>query len=332
MFVYACGNNLDDWLRIGFSNILSTNSLELTDKFDESDALVVINWNPRFKRLLRKARKAKKLTFLVVTEPGAVIAQHSMDNFKVNFSDVIEIGRAKGPETICYFQDNHLNYFEKALAERKSKTVAIAANKSSFLKGELYGLRRKTFSTQFELDVFGKEWERGFFWTGYMALRQLLSACRTPGRLTLRSLQFVFLFPRENYGPVDNKIEAMSFYRQALVIENSEEYMSEKLLDAICAGCIPIYVGANPNDFDIPDNLVVRCPPQLEAVVAGIQRAGTIDYETWKIQAREWLSDPNVLGRRKAVAVMGKVAARISLNLSTHTEDRPESKKLEGEN
>lgn len=332
MLVYVCGNNLDDWLRIGFSDILSTNSLELTDKLDESDALLVINWNPRFKRLLRKARKANKLAFLVATEPGSVIAQHRMDKFKANFYDVIEIGRARGPATICYFQDNHLDYFEKPLAERKSKTVAISANKSSFLKGELYGLRRKIYSTQFDLDVFGKEWERGYFWTGYMALRQLLAACRTPGRLTLRSLQFVFLFPRKNYGPVNNKIEAMSLYRQALVIENSEEYMSEKLLDAICAGCIPIYVGASPNDFDIPDNLVVSCSSEFEAVVSGIQRAGTVDYETWKIQARNWLSDPNVLGRRKAAAVMDKVAARISLSLSTHKEDRPKTMKLEGEN
>lgn len=330
MRAYLCGNNLGDWKSAGFTKVLKTHSIEISESLEDADALLVINWSPKFNKLLRRARRAKKLTFLVLTEPGVVIAQHGMNHFKAKFSEVIEIGRARGEQTIPYFQECDLDFFDRPLEERTSSTVAISANKSSFLKGELYGLRRRVYNLELDLDVYGKDWDKGYLWTSAMAARQFLSAVRSPHRLSVRSLAQILLRPKNNLGQVENKIEVMSHYRQALVIENSSEYMSEKLLDAFCAGCIPVYVGANPHDFEVPANLMVSCSPRLESVLGGMKEAMSIDYESWKTQVRDWLSNPDVLNRRKSVQVMAEVAERISLKLGLDS-GQPRSTKLEGE-
>jgi len=323
---YLCGNNLGDWLSAGFQRVLKTHHIEISETLEDADALLVINWSPKFNKLLRRARRAKKFTFLVVTEPAVVIAQHGMNPFKAKFSSVIEIGRARGAQTILYFQESNLKYFDRPLEERWSRTVAVSANKSSFLKGELYGLRRRVYNLEPDLDVYGKDWDKGYLWTSAMAAKQFLSAVRSPHRLSMRSLPQVLVNPKNNLGEVENKLEAMSRYRQALVIENSSEYMSEKLVDAFCAGCIPIYVGASPHDFEIPANLVVSCSPKIESVQSGIKKAMSLDYAIWKTQVRDWLSNPEVLHRRKSVEVMAEVAERINLELKLEAGQRRPSR------
>lgn len=313
MIMYLCGNNLEDWLRAGFSKILAQQSLEIAEKLEEADALVVINWHPKFGKFLTQARRDKKLTFLIVSEPGVVIAEHGLDHFKTKFSEVIEIGRPQGPLSVPYFQECNLDYFDRSLEERQPKTVAVSSNKSAFLKGELYSLRRRIYSVPQVIDVYGKDWDKGYLWTGTMALKQLLVALRTPNLLSLGSLADLFVRPKNYLGQVEDKFEVMSHYRQALVIENSVEYMSEKLMDAICAGCIPIYVGAGLQDFGVPTNLVIHCSAAIDSVRAGMCEAMSIDYESWKVQARDWLLNSDVLKKREPAEVMALVASRISL-------------------
>lgn len=315
MIVYVCGNNVDDWLRAGFAKFLAQESLEIGEELEDSDALLVINWQPKFGKFLAKAIRDKKPTFLIITEPSVVIAEHGVDQFKSRFTEVIEIGRPQGSGSIPYFQECNLDYFNRDLKERQPKTVAVSSNKSAFLKGELYGLRRRIYGLSEDLEVFGKDWDKGYLWTFTMALKQLLVALRTPNLLSLRSFAHVLVRPKSYLGEIDDKSEVMSQYRQALVIENSVEYSSEKLLDALCAGCIPIYVGSSLGDFGVPTSLVIHCSPELESVRGAISDAYSIDYEHWKAQARDWLMNPDVLNNRRPSEVMALVASRINSRL-----------------
>jgi hypothetical protein len=54
------------------------------------------------------------------------------------------------------------------------------------------------------------------------------------------------LYGRE-YNPIDDKIEALGDYKFSIVIENykSDLFFSEKLIDCLVSGTIPIYWGAN---------------------------------------------------------------------------------------
>jgi hypothetical protein len=75
-----------------------------------------------------------------------------------------------------------------------------------------------------------------------------------------------------------------------VVIENSIDYMSEKLLEAIAAGSIPVYVGPPVTEFGIPAELVVQVNPDLQSVNEGVSRALKLDYESWAKSCEMWLS------------------------------------------
>ena len=64
-------------------------------------------------------------------------------------------------------------------------------------------------------------------------------------------------------GPVENKIEFLSSYKFSIAMENSEGdgYLSEKIIDSLLSGTIPIYYGdytldeyINPNSFILIKN------------------------------------------------------------------------------
>ena len=54
--------------------------------------------------------------------------------------------------------------------------------------------------------------------------------------------------------PMD-KHRIIQQYRYSLVVENSSDYCSEKLFDVVINGSIPIYVGPNLDNYEIPNSL-----------------------------------------------------------------------------
>ena len=61
-------------------------------------------------------------------------------------------------------------------------------------------------------------------------------------------------------GKVKNKIKFLSFYKFSIAMENSEGqgYISEKILDSLIAGTIPIYYGGYMIDeFINPKSLIL---------------------------------------------------------------------------
>jgi hypothetical protein len=54
-------------------------------------------------------------------------------------------------------------------------------------------------------------------------------------------------------------IDIMSKYTFALIIENcnGDGYVSEKIYDALCVGCIPLYYGNNNSQLNIPTDCYI---------------------------------------------------------------------------
>jgi hypothetical protein len=93
-------------------------------------------------------------------------------------------------------------------------------------------------------------------------------------------------------GLAGDKLEVYANYKVALVIENSPEYMSEKLLDALFAGCIPVYVGPPVEKFGLPKDLVVESAPNVAALSDAVARAKRMDYAAWLARAVDYLQNP----------------------------------------
>ena len=157
---------------------------------------------------------------------------------------------------------------------REKKFVVIQGNKFSARKGELYSLRRKVIrKLGNKVDLFGTNWNKGF---AFDWLHWSVSAVNSNlNELSLKSIIGIGRRYKNYSGPVNNKREELLKYRYAIVIENSADFVSEKLFDCVSAGCIVIYTGPALEKFGINDSdlilghggkteIVQRCNELLE--------------------------------------------------------------------
>jgi hypothetical protein len=89
---------------------------------------------------------------------------------------------------------------------------------------------------------------------------------------------------------VDDKFEFTSQYAVALVIENESTYVSEKLLEAIQAGCIPVYVGPEISEEWLPRDLYVRANPDVMSIRKALEQAIAMNLAAAQHLQKQWLS------------------------------------------
>ncbi len=178
-----------------------------------------------------------------------------------------------------------------AEGERLEKIVLVNANKYSATFGELYSLRRACISNLENVVVFGAGWNDSKL---TRILTIMKEAMRTLGGFSLpKGFQKHWsIVPQDYRGVVPNKLEVTSKFKYALVIENSTEYVTEKLFDALLAGCIPVYVGAPLDGFYVPDDLYVRADATVESIEKAFEAAKQRDFTQHLESVRNWLQSP----------------------------------------
>ena len=179
---------------------------------------------------------------------------------------------------------------------RRKRAALVNGNKFSWISGELYSLRRRLIAVDSNLDVFGPGWDLSRFERVKTNVLEALRALATP-----RSLRFgarnAFLRPPNLMGPVDDKIRALAEYKVCVVIENSFELVTEKLVDAWMAGCIPVYVGPDLRSFAIPNTSYVYSEPSVGGIQSAITTALEMDWEVFNESLQKWLKSPNFTER-----------------------------------
>lgn len=163
---------------------------------------------------------------------------------------------------------NNLQQF-KYWSQRKNKSVMILSNKFSAVKGQNYTLRRKTDLIRdpygsYLVDLFGEQWNLGFFYDYRHFLGQLYRT--PPSKIDYKSWQCLGKKQPNYFGPTKDKHSTASEYRINLVIENSAEYVSEKLFEAHLAQSIVIYVGANLRSEGIDPGIAINCEPNVQSI------------------------------------------------------------------
>jgi hypothetical protein len=166
---------------------------------------------------------------------------------------------------------------------RKKKFVVIQGNKFSARKGELYSLRRRVITAlKGKIDLYGTDWDKGpaFAWMHWsMSLVNSNIHEFSPKSMVGIGQKF-----KSYFGPVTSKRETFLKYRYAIVIENSADFVSEKLFDAISAGCIVIYTGPNLKEFGIEDTSLILGPQKKSEILKRCnQLLGLSDAEQYLI-------------------------------------------------
>jgi hypothetical protein len=145
--------------------------------------------------------------------------------------------------------------------KREIPLSLIAGNKVSPYKEENYRIRRRIAhevdSTL--LKVFGPQWKspvKSKVWHRLATVRFALINRTIPN---LRSI-YGDLHWKYNaaIGFIDNKHEVLENTKFAIVVENSNTYVSEKLFDALVNRCIPIYVGPKLVEMRLPSGIAIE--------------------------------------------------------------------------
>jgi hypothetical protein len=268
---------------LGFGVVRSLNQSPLE--------VICVDWNPLDRAFSRWLKRNKGSATLVINEPSVVVPEHSNIKLRGLFKRVVEVGRPFSHPIVPWPQ-TWTPQSKSGSMKFSDKAVLIQSAKYSFVRGQLYGLRISLASSEKRIDVFGHGWME-YRWLTLARLGvELTRALRGRAKLDLSTLKTAFKRPINYLGPVANKQLAMSNYKVALVIENSQEYMSEKLFDAFFARCIPVYVGAELEPFGIPRALYVKANATQESVSEAITLALSLDYDSWRSQVDEFLGRP----------------------------------------
>jgi len=246
----------------------------------EPEALVTLNDQPKAGLLQSKFQIAAARSALValeprVTSPG-MYTSRSLRNYQHRYAASPLWAKDMGGQAFLWPQNLHSRpamHTETAYA-----ATMINAEKRSAIKGSLYGLRRSAIlaldAEEVSLAVIGAGWTDTRVRRADSAARAIAKATLTQQRpYGKEAFSQLDIRPKTALGSIQNKSEAFALAPISIVIENSADYMSEKLIDAICSGVAPVYVGPPLDLLGLPDEIAIGSDPTVESVVAAVQRA-----------------------------------------------------------
>ena len=245
---------------------------------------------------LRKARNLgidSAHSVLVINEPKVVRPTNFDSQVQSNYGFIVVVGGnpSEYKTTINWPQPWRLGNTGE-ITNRIQKPVIVISNRISFIQGENYSLRRKVVSELGVIDYFGRDWDYSFNQKLFHLMSNAKIALQNGFIPKFQSMENWFRnFPNSG-GEIPSKDTILQKYKYSITIENSNGYLSEKLFDCFFNSTIPIYVGPNPAEYGIPEELVIHCPGDFKSVVDGIYRARELDYKEWCKKLDQWLRKP----------------------------------------
>jgi hypothetical protein len=101
-------------------------------------------------------------------------------------------------------------------------------------------------------------------------------------------------YPR-TFGEIEDKHAILKDSKFSVVIENSGDYVSEKLLDSLIEGCIPIYVGSHFEGTNLGEELVIRTAMGPEGLMDFLESLSPEIIKNRLSSIREFLLSPAFL-------------------------------------
>lgn len=287
--------------------VLTQNGMELVESLRfQPDVLICVDWTPRVRATVSQARRLGIKTVLVVNEPTVVIIDHGKKSVLAKFDRVLMVGRPN-EEPLLPWPQSWIGIEVDASKKRLQRALMIQASKFSFVRGQLYSLRLRIAAKDTRLDLFGIGWHEQVHRRMLRLVWEFLYALRGRARLDFDCLKNFSLAPLAYLGPTEDKVFLMTHYKVAVVIENSMEFMSEKLFDCFFAKCIPVYVGPSLVNFGIPDNLYVRAEPNENSVALAITKALAMDYDSWNSDISVFLSEGGTRAQWSSLGAIEKI-------------------------
>jgi len=255
--------------------------------------------------------KTTEALFNHVFSPGLL---KSDSKFTLGWPHALEADPTNPGTEIVYFEDFKEKSSESEFASWSSRSIKlsmIAANKVSPISDGNYGIRRDlAHKLPMEiLHVYGSLWNSSFWDKAVHRLKVLKFNVSYGTPVNLFSLYGNFFRKYSTArGFVSNKFGILNDSKFALVIENSNTYVSEKIFDAIFAGTVPLYIGPSLQKLGLPSNIAIPIRGDREEILTILQTITNEDvikilkagksFLKGKVYLNEWTE--NVVYRRIA--------------------------------
>ena len=255
---------------------------------ENADFLVLFNYKSSVYSRFIKSGGKRENTVLIRMEPYAVYPAQYKQKITYKFGLIITTGNSEidskkflnvnwpykyhlNPATpaildpnlndILERQTNNSQEIYETWNNRETRISMIAANKVSPTSNSNYKLRRQLAKqlTSDALNVYGPLWNSSIWPKARHRIAVLYAAM---GQGTFPNLFEVYgnfwrTYPNA-LGEIRDKHEVLTKSKFALVIENSNDVITEKLFDALINGAIPLYVGPDLSKAGLPENLAIQ--------------------------------------------------------------------------
>jgi len=258
---------------------------------EDPDLVLCLDWTPSARGPVESAKKRGIRCILVVFEPIVVIPENWLADIRSLFSAVIEVG-SPSADPLLPWPQNWPQSNPRPFTKRLDRAVMVQGRKFSFVKGQQYSLRARVARSDARVDVYGANWDQNPLRVVARLFLELANAFKAGLPMDYAAVSTGFSKPLNWLGPTRDKHSTLSAYKASVVIENSPNYMSEKLFDALFSGCIPVYVGPPLDRFEVPRGLYLHAEPNLKSVLHCLNLALSMSHENWLPLASEYLSSP----------------------------------------
>lgn len=292
-------------------------------EFDNPRADVFVSFNHHGKALsIIKENIEINRRILIIQEPLVVQPANYSKRIQSKYGSIISMTPEAGNERLPWPQANWPEFNLDFTKRADGSIILVNANKSSFLPGSSYGLRRKVINAfvreGIPFDLAGSGWDR----KGFSQFKQNLIGIAYAIINGYVPRISEFSFPTKNnkflnkHGIVQSKYDLMAQKEFAVVIENSQTYISEKLFDAVIAGCIPLFCGPDLADFGIPHGVAVELPNRPQAFVEAYKTLTQSEKDLIRRRGQEWLSSPQTIQTWSQNPALERLASEISNQIS----------------
>ena len=309
-----------------FFKELENNGFKIVkNRFDLKYEILICNgYKSKIEMLFIRIFSKPKLNYLIIWEPiqsePRIYKRKFLNNFNEIFVPTPIWAMRKNTHLFNWPQNTEVTPLEtyNEWRNRTNKTVCIFANKFSVIKGELYSLRREVLSNPKiaeEVDLYGRNWSRRNAWKILEIIKSIIKS-----NLMLISLQSLNNFnPKiKNYlGSVENKNAAIKNYRISLVIENSPNYLSEKLFDALISQSIVIFVGIELDKIGLNKEIAIQVDPDInkisEAITKITHQSEREQYDILIKQQKEFRKNLSEWDNKIVLSNLAKDISKLSL-------------------
>ena len=256
----------DDEPWSSFANAIYLHGHEIVNWKEKPDVVIFNNFSKRiFRRISPDVPASKR--FLIVWEPPCNAPRNFNGKNRTRFAKVLFPSpiwaENFGGESFPWPQETQIPKNGIPWLNRTDKFCLIQANRWRISRSDKYTLRRQLLSECPEqIDLFGRNWNQGVVADSVRLIKSIPDSILEKS-FSVKSMYGIGAnYPNFKGTPI-SKIDVLHDYRFSLVIENSNEYVSEKLVDAILAGTIPLYVGADLSKFGFSEKIAKVCLPNV---------------------------------------------------------------------